>query len=245
MRAGRILLGEASLTTLGLVGRRPTGDSDDRVERAGPLSTYDVLVSDDLDQPEVQVEAALEAGISCVLWDDGSTLERFHEPFASAGRTLLVGCNASLGLGTTLAAHEAAVVEESPGDTVLGIEVAWTEPGRPLRRGEAIAFPEPVGPRWAAALEDSDSQQRFVAPISGDWAGAVARVTVGSPHGVNIRILGVADLASHLEGLALAAGAVAIDEYAYGLTTPEARAEHYLAAALNAGLDVASYTTTL
>lgn len=244
MRAGRILLGERNLSALGLVGRRPTRQSDRRVEAAGALATYDVLVSDDLDETQTHIEAALEAGISCVLWSDGEDIDRYHEQFVANGRTLLVGANLSRGIAPSLAAHEAAVIEADPLDAVLGIQVAWTEPGRSLRRGEAIPFPEPVGPRWAVPQPDVGVMRRFAAPVEGDWAGAVARVTVGAADGVRVRVLGVADLAPHLEGLALAAGAAAISEYPYGTATPEVRAEHYLAAALEAGLDVASYSTT-
>ncbi len=244
MRAGRILLGEASLTALGLVGRRPTRSLDRRIEKAGSLAAYDVLVSDDLDTPDEQIEAALDASVSCVLWSDGVEAERFHQRFIAAGRTLLVGANLAHGLAPSLAAHEAAVIEETPADAVLGAEVAWTEPGRALRRGEAMPFPEPVGPRWATLQPHTGRVRRFVAPVEGQWAAAMARVTVGTSDGVHVRVLGVADHAAHLEALSLAAGAVAIGEYPYGLATPEDRAEYYLAAAVEAGLDVAAYTTT-
>jgi hypothetical protein len=59
------------------------------------------------------------------------------------------------------------------------------------------------------------------------------------------RIVGVADLAPHLEAIALAAGALAIGAGAFpagGVRRPPDAAESYLAEALGTGLDVAAYT---
>ena len=57
------------------------------------------------------------------------------------------------------------------------------------------------------------------------------------------RIVGVADLAPHLEALALAAGALAVGAGSYppGTRSPADAAEAYLTEALEAGLDVAAY----
>lgn len=238
LRAGRILLGERRLTALGLVGKRPSRDSDDRLESAGDLSAYDALVSDDNSDPVAQAHRALDAGTSCVLWHDRTEeLAELNDDFSAAGLTLLVGANLASGIAPSLASHEKARSSE-----VLEITYAWTEPGRPLRRGEAIPFPDPVGARWARERDAGGRQRRFVAPVDGEWAAAMTRVTTGTLDGVVARIVGVADLAAHLEGLALAAGAISISEFPFGLATPELRADAYLAAALNAGLDVAAYT---
>lgn len=238
LRAGRILLGERILAALGVVGRRPSLRTDSRLEPAGDLAGYDVLVSDETDEPARQARRALEAGISCVVWGDtDDDLRELGDAFAAKGRTLLVGANLASGLAPCLAAHELARSAE-----VLEVQCAWTEPGRPLRRGEAIAFPDPVGARWAKPRSGPDGTRRFVAPIEGEWAAAMARVTVATDRGVVSRVVGVADLAPHLEALSLAAGALAIGEYPYGLVDPADRAEAYLARALQAGLDVAAYT---
>jgi len=236
MRAARILLAERDLTGLGLIGRSPSG-RDDRVQAVTDLSEYDVVITDAPDAAEL-VEAALDARISCVVWADGEDLEaEYGEQFEAAGLTLLTGANVASGLAPSLAAHETA-----RGGEVMEVSIAWTEPGTPLRRGEAIPFPDPVGPRWAAERAGVQNYRAYAAPVPGDWAGALARVTSAAPEGVVMRIVGVADLATHLEALALSSGALAIDMYAPGAHRPADAAEIYLAKALDAGLGVASYT---
>jgi hypothetical protein len=238
LRAGRILLGERRLDALGVVGRRPNRSTDSRLELAGDLAGYDVLVSDDVHDPWEQAGRALEAGVNCVLWYDGDDDTAALGPaFAERGRTLLTGANLANGIAPCLAFHETARSKE-----ILDVSCAWTEPGRPLRRGEALPFPDPIGARWGRPREGTAGVRRFVAPIDGEWAGAMARVTEGSPEGVVVRVVGVADLAAHLEALALAAGALAVSEYGYGLVAATDRPEDYLAASLDAGLDVAAYS---
>ena len=124
----------------------------------------------------------------------------------------------------------------------MDVSVAWTEPGTPLRRGTAVPFPDPVGARWAKERILVDGEG-LVAPIEGDWAAAMARVTSASDSGVVTRIVGVADLAPHLEALSLAAGAITLarGDYPLGLTVPKDASDAYLSAALTAGLDVAAY----
>lgn len=238
LRAGRILLGERRMSSLGVVGRRPSTIVDRRLEAAVDLGAYDVLVTDDVVDPIAQAEAALDAGISCVLWADGTDeLAALSDRFVAAGSTLLVGANLAAGIAPCLAAHEQAASTE-----ILDVSIAWTEPGRPLRRGEAIPFPDPVGARWARPLPTDGAVRRYVAPLDGEWAGAMARVTTGTRSGVLSRVVGVADLAPHLEALALAAGVLTIGDYGYGVVHAADRAETFLANALNAGLDVAAYS---
>jgi hypothetical protein len=135
--------------------------------------------------------------------------------------------------------HEIAL-----GGVVMDTSIAWTEPGTPLRRGEAISFPDPVGPRWATERPSVHGFTAYAAPVEGDWAAALARVTSAGTDGVVTRVVGVADLAAHLEALALAAAVMAIDLYSPGAHRPADAAEIYLAKALEAGLGVATYTLT-
>lgn len=236
LRASRVLLGERELTTLGLIGGQPKGN-DRRVEPVRDLAEYDVIMTDAPDPAEL-VEAALAAGVACVVWADGPELEEeFGDQFVSAGIPLLTGTNVASGLAPALAAHETA-----RGGEVLEVSIAWTEPGTPLRRGEPIPFPDPVGPRWAAEREPVHGYKAYAAPINGDWAAALARVTSVGSGGVVMRVVGVADYAAHLEALALAAGVMAIDLYSPGAHRPAYAAEIYLAKALEAGLDVATYS---
>jgi hypothetical protein len=237
IRTGRILLAERDLEWLGLVGRTPRSE-DPRMRRADELSAYDLIVSDDTADPEVAVRTALHAGIGCVLFSDGEGLEeRYHEAFVAVGRTLLLGANLAAGIAPSLAAHETA-----RGGEIMEVTIGWTEPGAPLRRGEPLPFPDPVGARWARSRPTEPGYQAFVAPVPGNWAGAVARVTSVTSAGVVTRVVGVADLAAHLEAIALAAGVMSLDVFAPGAHRPAFAAEVYLAAALQAGLDVATYS---
>lgn len=236
-RAGRILLAEPSLTALGLLERYPT-EPDSKLEHVEVLATYDALASDDSPSPEAQIEAALSAGISCVVWADaGGAVDAYGDAFAAAGSRLLVGCNLGSGIAPSLTAHEIARTE-----TVLDVTTAWTEPGTPRRRGEPVPFPEPVGPRWAEPRHSDFADRAYVAKIGGEWAAAMARVTGATERGVVTRIVGVADLAVHLEALALATGAMVLPLYPAGAHRAADQAEIYLAKALDAGLDVAAHT---
>jgi hypothetical protein len=235
-RAGRILLGEASLTTLGLVDKHPT-QPDDRLEHVDVLATYDSLITDDVD-PESQIEIALTTGLNCVVWVDADTAaDEYGDRFKSAGLRLLTGCNLGSGIAPSLTAHEVAAA-----GTVLEVTTAWTEPGTSRRRGEAIPFPEPVGSRWGAPRESRYTDRAYVARITGSWAAAMARVTGATDGGVVTRIVGVSDLAVHLEAIALATGAMVVSEYPPGANRPADLAESYLSRALDAGLDVAAHT---
>ncbi|MDH3426620.1 MAG: hypothetical protein OEM22_08140, partial [Acidimicrobiia bacterium] len=77
------------------------------------------------------------------------------------------------------------------------------------------------------------------------WAAAMARVTGAADDGVVQRVVGVSDLAAHLEGIALAAGVLtaAAGQFQPGYATPQDAAEQYLAAALGIGMAVASFTS--
>jgi len=236
-RAGRILLAEPSLTALGLLDRYPT-EPDSKLEHVEVLATYDALLSDDAATPRAQIETALSAGISCVVWSDADgAVAAYGESFAAAGLRLIVGCNLGSAIAPSLTAHEIARTA-----TVLDVTTAWTEPGTPRRRGEPIPFPEPVGPRWAEPRHSDFADRAYVARIGGEWAAAMARVTGATDRGVVTRIVGVADLAVHLEALALATGAMVLDQYPPGAHRPADQAETYLAKALDAGLDVAAHS---
>ena len=251
VRAGRILLAEQELTSLGFYLRSFPNPDDHRAGSISELAGSDVVVTDETSHPEHIAEDSAAAGVSCVLWSDLSTdrdaATELDSLFMEAGCTLLVGAALGTGIASALAAHEITRTDEA-----LELTSAWTVPGRRLRKGEPLPFPAPVGPLWGRQVYDDDDvpqtvpSRTFVAPVQGDWAGAMARLTGVLDDGIAQRVVGVADHAGHLEGLALAAGALAVAGGAYppGLQWPTVAAKAYLECALQAGLAVATYTSS-
>jgi hypothetical protein len=234
-RAGRVILAERELNELGLVDSRPSG-ADSRVRPVTDLADYDLVMTDS-EAPGGIIEQALDREIDCVVWVEfESTM--YDSAFRDITRTLVVGANLANGITPALAVHEMA-----RGGEIMDVITAWTEPGKPLRRGEGVQFPEPVGSRWARPSSRA-RPNALVAPIEGEWAGGLARVTSAGTSGVSTRVVGVADGAVHLESLALASAALAVATSAYppGLHHADAAAERFLDKALGAGLDVAAYT---
>lgn len=236
VRTGRILTAEHDLVALGLYGDSSSLGQDRRTIPISSLEGFDALVTDDLDGGSAIAAIAADDGVSCAL--PGTASDDVIDRFRRSGSAVLVtGCSLA-GLAATLAAHETARTDE-PLDTV----VAWTEPGKPLRKGSPVAFPEPVGARWGRRVETAARLTRLAVPVDGGWAGATATVVGRIGTTTETRIVGVADETSHLEALALAAGAVvAATTDLTGVLTPEDVAEHYLATALRMGLGVATYT---
>ena len=230
-RAGRILLGDRRVETVGLVDKQPTDDYGGRVRRVRDWSTYDLAITDS-EEPASFVNKSAASGVSCVVWVQIASSDAQILP---TDITVLSGANLAAGIAPALASHEIARAEE-----VTELTIAWTEPGSPLRSGEPIAFPDPVGGRWGRR----QAPGRLVAPIAGDWAAAMAEVTSSRDDDGATRIVGVSDHAPHLEAIALAAGALAVGSGAYtaGYRQPGDAGEAFLAEALGVGLDVAAYT---
>lgn len=239
-RAGRILLAERDLAALGLYGHKGSSVNDRRTIAIRELTGFDVLATDDEGAADAFAGIAADDGLSCVLTAE-SVDPTVAERFTQTGTTLLVGANLASGIAESLAAHEMARV-----DRVHRTTLAWTVPGKPLRRGEAVAFPEPVGARWGRKTTDrgEEGPTRIEVPIGGEWGAASAEVhgTVGEEPVT--RLVGVADHADHLSGIALAAAAIAVARGAYGPGPhrPADSAPAYLEAALRIGLGVAAFT---
>ena len=238
IRTGKILLAERKLKSLGIMNRRPR-DDDPRLQRVETLTDWDLLVSDNTKEPELAVQLALSAEIGCVLSaSDQGLATKYGEQFALSGTTLLLGANIATGITPSLATHK--TVHDGK---ILGVTIGWTEQGKPLRRGKPIQFPDPVGARWAAERRTDHNYKAYVAPGSTPWTGAVAQVTSTTDYGIATRVVGVADSTPHLEALALAAGVLSIDTFTPGAHQPTHAAKAYLAAALQAGLAIAAYST--
>lgn len=229
-RVGLILLAERSLIALGLYGGVGELGADRRTMRISALTGFDLLVTDDPD-PVALVAIAVEDGLSCVV--SGSVPSAVAARFIAAGRTLLTGADLR-GIATTLAAHEVARIE---GPTE--VTAAWTVPGKALRHGTGVGFPEPVGARWGLPVPGG-----IEVPVGGSWAGAAATISSHVDGDRAERVVGVADQRDHLAAIALAAGAIAVARGGYppGAHTPADNAEAYLTAALTAGLGVAAYS---
>jgi hypothetical protein len=235
-RAGRILLAEPGIERIGVLEGDFGPAFDDRVTGVRLPLSESVLVSDDLEDPERAVETSLASGISCVLLDESPISQHVSSQFEAAGASLLAGANVRSGIAAAIAATEVVRIDDA-----TGVTVSWTEPGSPLRHGTAVAFPDPVGAVWGEERPSGPGDVNIAVPTGDEWGGI--SVTVSRSDGT-VRIVGVADLAAHLEALALAAGAVAVLHGAYppGLHRPRDAAATYLERALIAGLDVAAFT---
>jgi hypothetical protein len=236
VRTGRILTAERDLVALGLYGDGTSIGQDRRTIPISSLTGFDLLVTDDVDGGSALAALAADDGLSCAI--PGEASDDVRDRFEHSGDSVLITHCSVEGLAETLAAHEAARADD-PAETVI----AWTEEGSPLRRGEAVAFPDPVGARWGKRRRSAGTTTRIAVPVDGDWAGATATVVGRVGGGRETRIVGVADQRAHLEALALAAGAVAaVRTDLTGVITPKDVAEEYLAAALHMGLGIAAYT---
>ncbi len=227
VRAGKLLMGEEELELLGVL-RREVKDRDPRIRRVESITGFDAVMTDD---PESSVVAeAITDGIPCVLWADTAVLPDDRET-----ATVLVGANLVEGIGRSLLARETA----GPTGTSRSL-FAWTEPGKPLRRGEAVTFPDPVGARWGSLRRSTGDLIEIAVPVPDEWAGVLVSTTDDDTTGT----IAIADLATHLEGIALAAGAVVTAGGAVpaGVHTAPSFALSYLDAAVRIGLDMASFT---
>jgi len=228
VRAGRLLMGEADLDLLGVV-RREVKDRDPRLRRVNDITDFDAVVTDDPDS--AIVAEAVAAGVPCVLWADS-----FDRSADATDAVVLVGTNLVEGIGRSLVARESIDATEN-----TRLLFAWTEPGKPIRHGEAVTFPDPVGARWGTRRRSTGHRLEVAVPVPDEWAGIVVSTTTDATSST----VGIADLATHLEAIALAAGAViaATGVIPAGTHRPEAFSDEYLLAALRIGLDVASFTS--
>ncbi len=226
-RTARILLSERDTEFIGLwrdtsaTPRRRSGPADD-------ATGFDVVVTDRERQIGDLVARASVAGIPIVTWVDSDEVP--------AGRTaapIVTGANVGSALPEALLAHPSA----SPRDGEE-VTVGWTEPGRPLRRGHALAFPEPVGMAWTTPRGEG----RRVAYRDDEWGGATTLIESGDER----RVVGVADLSVHLEALVLAAATLVAASGAYPSRVSRAgdRAEALLDLLSHLELDIAVWRSS-
>lgn len=240
-RAGRILLAEPDLEALGVYGHRSRGTEDRRSMAITDLAGFTVLISDDATAPFDLAAIAAEDGLSCVLAADADPPPLLAARFARQGLTLLVAASPT-GLAGALRFHEG--IGADPAREVL---LAWTKAGKPLRRGEAVPFPDPLGARWGRRLPgrpgDDPAIVRIEVPVEGPWGGALARVTGRAGRKTIQHLVAVADDRHHLAALTLAAGALLLVRGgpAPGVCRPADAAAGYLREAGHVGLEVAGF----
>jgi hypothetical protein len=227
-RTARVLFAERDVSHIGFMqsGMPRLGK---RTTEAEDLDTYDVILSTGETAATDLVARASVLGVPLVLWHDEPDLHR-----GPSTMPVVASTNVGSALAPSLVHHSSAAVT-SP-DTVT---IAWTEPGKPLRRGEAVTFPDPVGPVWAKER----GKGTLVARTADEWGGAVAMVR--GPGGE--RIVGVSDLGTHLEALTLASVALLTAGGTYGPTIGDAseRGAKLLAKAMEMELDVAVWRSSL
>ncbi|MEA3501407.1 MAG: hypothetical protein U9R47_01425 [Actinomycetota bacterium] len=227
IRAGRLIMGEANLDFLGVV-RRDVKDRDPRIRRIDDLAGFDAVVTDDPDS--TILDEAVAAGVPCALWADS-----FGRQTDVVSVPVLFGANLVTGIGQSLATREADIAGPD-----AQLVFAWTEPGTPLRHGEPLTFPEPVGARWGTRRRMTNRRLDNAAPVPDEWAGVIVQSTTDEV----TRTLGIADLATHLEAIALSSGAVlsASGFVPPGAHHPDETADEYLLIGRRIGLEVASFT---
>ena len=115
------------------------------------------------------------AGVPLVLWHDAPDIAP-----GGAAIPVVVGANVGSALAEVLVHHPSAQLQSED-----SVQIAWTEPGTALRKGTAVAFPDPVGMSWPR----SDPYGRFVAFRDDVWSGAVVKIEGEGGE----RIIGAAD----------------------------------------------------
>lgn len=223
-RTAYVLLAERDVEFVGLWNAPGFG----RTSRSGSASDvdgFDIAVTDRSPANRDLIARCSVAGIPIVLWADDADIAP-----GSAAIPIVTGANVGSALIAALLVHPTA--SPGPGEPVT---VAWTEPGKPHRRGEDIVFPDPVG----AMRAKRRAPGRLVATRDDEWAGAVVRV--GSDD--EIRVVGVADHAGHLEALVLAATTLvaATGAYAPGTRSAAEAGEQLLNMLRRVELDVATW----
>ncbi len=206
-RAASVLLSDPDLESLGVFDQDP--GSDPRIQRVTDLTEWDLLLSD-TNTPERAVALAVDASVPLVLSEEFD--QTVPVPVFAGASLIAVAKSLALELSTPTS-------------------VAVTTTGTPLRRGERVLFPPPVGSLRASPRPDG----LLLAPTDTDWGGVMIRDGDGA--------VGVADHAAFLNGIALAAAAVVMTKRPWdpGVVSLADVARQYLDAAERAGLEFARF----
>ncbi|MDH3498590.1 MAG: hypothetical protein OEM97_00570 [Acidimicrobiia bacterium] len=232
VRVARVLLAERHLDRLGIVGeevRHP------RVERFESVADYDAIIIDRLDLHGTELfNEAFHNRTDVVLVEEAPPVERAMSAVVSDAAS-------PRGL-----AHALALSTRGSIDEAVEVTIAWTTSGKVRRRGDAVTFPDPVGPRWAEPVEviESGVHRALAAPGPGSWAAALSRVTIMTLSGLRTTTTAVADDAEFLSASLVAGAAIAACEGAYGSgpCSPADPGGSFLRAVRRAGVESASFS---
>ncbi|MFQ5967447.1 MAG: hypothetical protein ACE5MI_07535 [Acidimicrobiia bacterium] len=226
VRAARVLAADPDVSEIGIVSDSGQTPHEYRAVSPSDLASWDVLATDGALPPD---EKLIPRWVVTTREADGKPSQPNQ----------IVGANIVSGIAGSLAALELARTDRK-------VRLAYTVSGAPLRRGEQLRFPSPVGtlygrPPQGASLP-SGLDRVWEAPTHDQWAGVLVwRAQDGSPQ----RVLGVADDRGFLAAIALAAATVAAGRGAYrsvpgyAFEAPAALVE----VAVGSGLTVASYSS--
>ena len=197
-----------------LIGVHHAPGGDPRVVAVEDLAGFDVVVAEQMGLPETQdawdrripivIADRLVSPDEAALITDGADLEGFAVALAELARRR-AGANT--------------------------VRLAMTRPGRPLRTGPVVGFPQPVGEQHAYQHAEG-----LVAPVSGDLAA-----TVVAASGANGSVTyGVVDHCAYLASICFAAAVLARMS---GVGGPaHALGERFVEEAISAGAGVAFKT---
>lgn len=231
VRVARTLLAERGIR-VGMFGDSPDRG---RVSRITDLAGADVLIVECEEQLDPSlVDEAIERNIPIVLAAD--------EPDLDYGdHVVIAGAANPIHVTIAVAAREFHVAGE-----LIQATAAWTTPGRPLRAGTAVTFPEPVGPLWAVEAIAPPAPfpvHGLEAPTDSDYTAAVVRLLFGTGDGVEDVTYGVVDLRVFLVAAALAAAGLAASAGVYlpGVQAPADPDGVFLDAITRAGITVGQF----
>ena len=232
VRIARVLLAERHLDRLGIVNEEV---NHPRVERFESIADYDAIIIDELDEEGTGLlDVALRNRTDAVLLQESPVIE-------DALSAVVSDAASPRALAHALSSSTMAGVDEA-----VEVMIAWTTEDRPLRRGEAVTFPEPVGARWTAPTEvvERNVHRALVAPGAGPWAGALARVTTMTTTGLQTATTAVVDQLEFLAAAMVAGAGIAAAEGAYGsgVVSPADPGGAFLRAVGRAGIEAASFT---
>ena len=203
----------------------------------GSVAGWDVLAVEAVTGPSHPlVQEACALGLPVVVAADLPT--RFA---AHPDATIIGGAGTGAGLAAALALSMLPRSAEP-----FRARLAWTVPGRPLRAGRAVAFPEPVGSLWAGWGENPLPWPDVAccpAPTDSAWKAVRIDLEFLDAEGGGSLVHGVSDEASFLDAVCFGAAILAAARGAYppGVNGPGDPDGVFVRLAQDAGMQAARF----